>query len=44
MVEYCPNELEGALNQKAYDSDYFSDTIFLPDKDSNLWEPNCGYY
>jgi hypothetical protein len=41
---YCPEELEGALNWKAYDSDYFIHNHFWPDVDSNLWEPNFGYY
>ena len=40
----CPDELEGALNWKACDSDYFLDNIFWPDVDTNLWEPNQGYY
>ncbi len=33
---YCPLELEGALNWKACDSDYFLDNRFWPDLDSNL--------
>ena len=41
---YCPEELEGALNWKAYDSDYFIHNNFWPDVDSELWEPNFGYY
>jgi hypothetical protein len=41
---YCPEELEGALNWKAYDSDYFIQNNFWPDVDSDLWEPNFGYY
>ena len=35
----CPDELEGALNCKAYDSDYFIDKV-----EGDLWEPNFGYY
>ncbi len=44
--EWCsgPNELQGALNWTAYDSDYFSHNNFWPHKDSSLWEPNIGYY
>jgi hypothetical protein len=41
---YCPYELEGALNWKAFDSDYFIDNHFWPELDSDLWEPNFGYY
>jgi hypothetical protein len=41
---YCPYELEGALNWKAYDSDYFIDNHFWPELESDLWEPNFGYY
>ena len=40
----CPDELEGALNQKAYDSDYFIDNHYWPEVESDLWEPNFGYY
>ena len=40
----CPNRFEGALNWKAYDSDYFLTNCFWPDVDSDLWEPNLGYY
>ncbi len=40
----CPDELEEAQNWKARDSDYFFDTFFWPDVDSQLWEPNFGYY
>jgi hypothetical protein len=40
----CPDELEGALNWKAYDSDYFIDNHYWPEVESDLWEPNFGYY
>ena len=40
----CPDELEGALIWKAYDSDYFIHNNFWPDVDSDLREPNIGYY
>jgi hypothetical protein len=40
----CHDELEGALNWKAYNSDYFSDKSVWQDVDSSLWEPNYGYY
>ena len=39
----CPDEIEGALNWKAYDSDYVFDKICWLDVDSNLWEPNFCY-
>ncbi len=39
-----PDEHEGALNYKAYDSDYFIDNFFWPEEESNLWEPNFGFY
>ena len=38
------DELEGALNQKAYDSEYFIDTHYWPEVEIDLWEPNFGYY
>jgi hypothetical protein len=40
----CPDELEGAMTGKAYDSDNFIDNIFWPEVEINLWEPNFGYY
>ena len=44
--QWCngPDELEGALNWKAYDSDYFINNHYWPDVNSDLWEPNFGFY
>ena len=39
----CPDELEGALNWKAYASECFLANICWPDVDSIMREPNLGY-